>query len=222
MRVRIKFTRNGFVKYLGHLDIMRTFQRCFNRAQIRMIYSEGFNPHQKLQFALPLGVGVLSRGEYLDAEVEDGQDPSGIRESLNRVSGDGFEILDVRILEEQAGNAMASVRFASYEIEFKTPISLDPVRYLEPEQILLQKKTKTGIREVDVKQLIRKMEMNGRILSMTLGSGGENSIKPELIAADLLRQSGLSAEATEMEVTRCDLYAEGMIPLIEYQTKTHE
>ena len=86
MRVRIRFEKKQPVRYLGHLDIMRFFQRTLNRAGVKMEYSGGFNPHQKMSFAQPLGVGILSEGEYLDAEIAPGQDLNQILENLNRVS----------------------------------------------------------------------------------------------------------------------------------------
>ena len=218
MRIRIKFTRNDFVKYLGHLDIMRTFQRCFNRAGVKMNYSEGFNPHQKMSFALPLAVGVLSRGEYLDAEVAEGQDPETIRRDLDIACGLGFDILDVRIVEEGAQKAMAAVKYASYDIVFDQEYELYPERYLNRETIILQKKTKTGSRDVDIAQIIKEMNLKGRVLHILMESGGENSIKPELIAADLMEYHGLPFHRDCIEVTRNDLYAQGVIPLIEYQT----
>ena len=218
MRIRIRFTRNPSVKYLGHLDIMRTFQRCFNRADVRMNYSEGFNPHQKMSFALPLGVGVLSRGEYLDAEVEDGQDLFGIRSRLDRESGQGFDIVDVREVREGASKAMAAVCYASYDIVFDRNTDLHVPEYMSRESIILQKKTKTGIREVNLKTLIEDIRQEENVVHLLMGCGSENSIKTELIAADLLSYNHLTADRDSYEIIRNDLYAQGVIPLIEYQT----
>ena len=218
MRIRIRFTRNHSVKYLGHLDIMRTFQRCFNRADIRMNYSEGFNPHQKMSFALPLAVGILSRGEYLDAEVEDGQDLSAIQNRLDKVSGMGFDILAVRKVREGAAKAMAAVCFASYDILLDTSSDLHIPEYLGRDSIVLQKKTKTGTRDVDLKTIIEDIHQEENMIHLLMGCGSENSIKPELIVADLLSYNGLPSDRDNYEIIRNDLYAQGLIPLIEYQT----
>ena len=218
MRIRIRFTRNHSVKYLGHLDIMRTFQRCFNRAGVRMNYSEGFNPHQKMSFALPLAVGILSRGEYLDAEVEDGQDLSVIQRNLDKVSGIGFDILDVREVREGASKAMAAVCYASYDILVNSSRDLHIQEYMKRDAIILQKKTKTGTRDVDLKTLIEDIRQEENVIHLLMGCGSENSIKPELIIADLLSYNGFSADRDNYEVIRNDLYAQGLIPLIEYQT----
>ena len=69
MKIRIKFRKYGVMKFIGHLDMMRYFQKAMRRAEIDIAYSEGFSPHQIMSFAAPLGVGITSDGEYLDIEV---------------------------------------------------------------------------------------------------------------------------------------------------------
>ena len=64
MRIRIKFRKYGVMRFIGHLDIMRYFQKAMRRANIDIAYSEGFSPHQIMSFAAPLGVGITSDGEY--------------------------------------------------------------------------------------------------------------------------------------------------------------
>ena len=74
MKVRIKFTKQGAMKFIGHLDIMRYFQKAMRRADVDIKYSEGFSPHQVMSFAAPLGVGLTSNGEYMDIEVNSTED----------------------------------------------------------------------------------------------------------------------------------------------------
>ena len=219
MRIRIKFTKNELVKYLGHLDIMRTFQRSFNRAQVRMAYSEGFNPHQKMAFAQPLGVGILSRGEYLDAVIEDGQDLTAVRDRLDRAMGDGFDILDVRELRDDAMKAMAAVAFASYEIRIEDGLpGLDIVKYLDRPSIVLSKKTKTGIRQVDVKQAVISCGWEDPVLSLLVRAEGEHTLKPELIFQDILEFHGLAYDRDRTQIVRLELYSREMLPLLDFQT----
>ena len=70
MKTRIKFTKSGPLKFIGHLDVMRYFQKAFRRAELDVEYSQGFNPHQLMSFAAPLGVGLTSDGEYLDLQLK--------------------------------------------------------------------------------------------------------------------------------------------------------
>ncbi|MCF0228111.1 MAG: DUF2344 domain-containing protein [Parasporobacterium sp.] len=219
MRIRIKFTKNEIVKYLGHLDIMRSFQKCFNRADIKMTYSEGFNPHQKMNFALPLGVGISSRAEYLDAEIADGQDPADICRRLGMAAGIGFDVIAVRELEDNADKGMASVRYASYEVLFDNAYDLNITGYLSRDKIFIQKKTKTGIKDVDVKAILVDMNMTGRVLSILMKAGSENNLKPELIAADILTFNGVAFSRDMISITRIELYGPDIKPLIDYQTK---
>ncbi|MBQ2454076.1 MAG: DUF2344 domain-containing protein, partial [Lachnospiraceae bacterium] len=71
MKLRIRFTKHGTARFIGHLDIQRYFQKLNRRAGINVVYSEGFSPHQKMCFAMPLSVGYESDGEYFDMEVKD-------------------------------------------------------------------------------------------------------------------------------------------------------
>ena len=69
MKIRIKFRKFGPVRFIGHLDLMRFFQKMIRRADLDIAYSNGFSPHQIMSFAAPLGVGLESNGEYMDIEV---------------------------------------------------------------------------------------------------------------------------------------------------------
>ena len=69
MKLRIKFRKYGPVRFIGHLDVMRFFQKANRRAELDVAYTGGFSPHQIMSFAAPLGVGLTSNGEYMDLEV---------------------------------------------------------------------------------------------------------------------------------------------------------
>ena len=71
MKLRIQFSKYGPLRFIGHLDVMRFFQKAIRRAGIDIAYSSGFSPHQIMSFASPLGLGVESRGEYLDIQVNE-------------------------------------------------------------------------------------------------------------------------------------------------------
>ena len=183
MKIRVRFTKEPCVRFLGHLDIMRAFQKCMNRAKIKMVYSEGFNPHQKMSFALPLGLGLTSSAEYMDAEIADGQNCDEIKAALNNVSGPGFEILSVKQLEENAKKSMAAVKFASFEYYFDGVIFTEDnvSKFLAKPEIIALKKTKKGESEVDIKPQIIKLEACDDRLKMTLTAGSENNLKPETL-----------------------------------------
>ena len=69
MKLRVKFSKTGHMKFIGHLDLMRFFQKAIRRSKIDIKYSEGLSPHQIMSFAAPLGLGIESFGEYMDIEL---------------------------------------------------------------------------------------------------------------------------------------------------------
>lgn len=117
--IRIEFSKTGDIRYTGHLDLMRYFQKAVRRSKIPVAYSAGFSPHQIMSFAHPLGVGTESLCEYMDLRLVGTPDPDKIKDSLNRVMNEGVYIKNVAILPPKAQNAMASVRKAAYFVFFR-------------------------------------------------------------------------------------------------------
>ena len=120
MKIRIKFRKYGIMKFIGHLDIMRYFQKAMRRADIDICYSSGFSPHMIMSFASPLGVGLTSDGEYLDIEIGNEQSSASAVKRLNAVMAEGVEVLSFRrIPDEKSSNAMSLVAAADYEVRFR-------------------------------------------------------------------------------------------------------
>lgn len=113
MKIRVKFSKHGAMKFIGHLDIMRYFQKAIRRAEIPIVFTEGFSPHMVMSFASPLGVGIESEGEYMDIEIKEPLSTEEAVRRLDAVMSEGMRILDFRqIPEEKASNAMALVAAA--------------------------------------------------------------------------------------------------------------
>ena len=135
MIFRIRFAKYGVVKFIGHLDVMRYFQKAVRRSLLPIKYSQGFNPHQLMVFAQPLGVGVTSDGEYMDIETED-TDSKGnpmseelARTMLSSALTEGFEIVSLRQIPWDEGtkhpeNAMALIAGADYMVSLKDGYSI--------------------------------------------------------------------------------------------------
>jgi radical SAM-linked protein len=85
MRLFVRYAREERVKYISHLDLMRTFQRALRRAHIPVAYSTGFNPHPRLAFASALAVGVTSSDEYMDTILEEPMVPGEFVARMNSV-----------------------------------------------------------------------------------------------------------------------------------------
>lgn len=164
MKVRIKFAKYGVMKFIGHLDMMRFFQKAIRRADIDIKYSEGFSPHQIMSFAAPLGVGTESVGEYFDIEVLSMTGENEMKDVLNQVMVEGVKILSVTILPDKAKNAMASVAAASYQLHLKEggfgvpDLAAAVDAFYALEQIPYTKETKKNVLEMDLKQGIYEMQ----------------------------------------------------------------
>ncbi len=138
------------MKFVGHLDIMRYFQKAMRRAEVDIAYSEGFSPHQKMSFAAPLGLGLTSEGEYMDIEVHQSKSSKEMVQALNEVMVDGIEILSFKKLSDSSQNAMASLVAADYRLTlrkeepFKQREKLfqEIETFLNQESIPIMKKTK--------------------------------------------------------------------------------
>ena len=100
IKYRIKFTKTGNMIYIGHLDLLKFFQRTIKRAGLPIAYSLGFNPHQLMIFAIPLSLGVSSVGEYLDIQLKQDMSCEEIENRLNSTMPLGIKILSVRKLVE--------------------------------------------------------------------------------------------------------------------------
>lgn len=124
MNVRIQFAKFGSMKFIGHLDVMRYFQKAVRRAGIDVVYSQGYHPHQIMSFACPLGVGVTGETEFLDLEVKGEFTPKEIADRLDQTMTDGFRVISCRILPEpQNGRkretAMSLITAADYLFSLK-------------------------------------------------------------------------------------------------------
>lgn len=167
MKARIKFSKTGSMRFIGHLDVMRYFQKAFRRADIAMSYSQGFSPHQLMSFASPLGIGLSSDAEYLDIVLEDGEDVTGFVPRLNAVMNEEIRVKDFTVLTEEAKTSMAVLAACDYLItvkpdrkSFLTDSSRrrDAVeKFLLRESVEIMKKTKRSEKLVDIKENIYKL-----------------------------------------------------------------
>lgn len=216
MKLRIKFKKYGAVRFIGHLDVMRFFQKAIRRAGIDVAYTAGFSPHQIMAFAAPLGVGLTSNGEYMDIEVHSLVSCRDVLEKLNKASVPGIEITSVKILPEGAGNAMASVAAASYTVRFKegrepvTDISAVLPDFLVREHIIITKKTKKGAREIDLKQGIYSLAYNSEqgLLTMLVDASSSGNIKPAQVVNAILEQNQETPAENALMITREDVYTD--------------
>ena len=224
MKVRIKFSKEGPVRFIGHLDIMRYFQKAIRRAGIDIAYSTGFSPHQIMSFASPLSVGHESCGEYFDVELNSITDTEDIKMRLNRTMAEGIQILQVAVLDETEGNAMASVAAADYLISFRDSVSLPDdwkeklTAFYKKDKIPVIKKTKKGEREIDLKETIYQLEIREDQVYMLLDAGSGSNMKPGYVLETFCTAENISLPEYPFRVRRLETYkrtGEGkLVPLI--------
>lgn len=212
MKVRIKFRKYGPVRFVGHLDLMRFFQKAIRRAGLDVAYTSGFSPHQVMSFAAPLGVGLSSNGEYMDIELHSLESCANVMERLNQVCVPGIEITSVKILPEKAGNAMASVAAASYTIRFREgrapQFSLEQALedFLGREQLLITKEGKKGLREIDIRPGVYELQYREDALYMLLDASSAGNIKPIQVISALFAMQGADLPENALLVTREETY----------------
>ena len=212
MKVRIQFSKHGPLKFIGHLDIMRYFQKAMRRAEIDIAYTGGFSPHQIMSFAAPLGVGLESDGEYMDIEVLSHNGKEAMKAALNAVMAEGIEVLAVRMLPEKARNAMASVAAAGYFITFRAGYEPDFLnekalqQFYEKESIPFVKKTKKGETMLNLKPGIYELRTEGKGVYMLVDASSGGNIKPGMVIDAFYRENGQKLPEFALEITRTDMY----------------
>lgn len=212
MKLRVKFSKNGPIKFIGHLDVMRYFQKAIRRADIDIAYSMGFSPHHIMSFAAPLGVGLESDGEYMDIEVNSAPSAKWIMDSLNAVMNEGIKIVNVKALPENAKNAMASVAASRYLISFREgsepDIDLEKAvnLFLSQKQILITKQTKKSELEFDIRPGIYEMKIVNGQIELFVDSSSSGNIKPAMVVQELLRENGAIWDDFMIRVRRLDTY----------------
>lgn len=212
MKIRIKFEKDGVMRYIGHLDIMRYFQKAIRRAEIDIKYSTGFSPHQIMSFAAPLGVGHISYGEYLDIEVNSHSGKQNMMERLNAAMVPGVRITNIVELPDNAGNAMASVAAARYKVELKNPsetkvdfIGLKDT-FLAQNEILVTKQTKKQELTIDIKPYIFEWLPYENGVEMFVDASSSNNVKPALAMETFCKFAGVEFNPIAFQIIRMDTY----------------
>ena len=217
MKIRIKFAKEGTMKFIGHLDIMRYFQKVMRRADVDIRYSEGFSPHQIMSFASPLGVGLESRGEYVDIEVLSTDSSKEMLRRINENMVEGVEALAYKLLPDDAGNAMSLVAAADYEVRFRegyAPADLDAFfagipAFLEKEEIMMLKKTKKGEKEINIRPQIYRMEARpDHTIFLQIATGSAANLKPDAVLHTYAESRGEALSEFALMVTRLEVYAD--------------
>ena len=220
-RKRLCFSKKGNLKFIGHLDFLRVFGEMISRSRLPVSYSAGFNPHILLSFALPLPLGFESENDYADLVFDVDLPFEEISASLNGVAPKGLIIKTVRDAKDKCASVVA---MADYCVKLQDNVPAGPGStanvsswdYIEAaietalskESIIIPKKTKSGIKNTDIRQdIISVASTNGEV-RMRLSAGSSRFLHP-ITAAEAI----FGCKLSPIGFTRLEMYKENAVKL---------
>ncbi|MBU7008750.1 TIGR03936 family radical SAM-associated protein [Phosphitispora fastidiosa] len=218
-RVRMEFSKGDQVRFLSHLDIVKAFERAIRRAGIPIAFSEGFNPHPKMNFASALAVGVTSDREYIDIELRETMAAGEVMSGISGVLPAGIKISGAMVVPDNSPALMAIVNRADYRIivPLKVPLVTESLtegiaRYMNSSEVMIMKLTKKGFQPRNIRPGIKKLagaviedKINFSILTVT---GSEGNVRPEEVVRTLADYLDNEFDADLPQINRAGLYTE--------------
>jgi len=215
MKVIIKYKKIDRLKFISHLDTIRLLQRAVRRSEIKILYSKGYNPHPKFSFAMPLSLGLETYGDYMEMELENSENPNTIKERLNKVLPEYFQVINA---EESENNKTLAARleYVIYKIDLvleNTDIDkLNSINdnFFKEEQMVERvkiKKRRKKIKKFDGRKFIEKIELvdfknNNATLKVQGIFSNEGAIKMEELV-ELLKK--LTLNIKDYKIVREDM-----------------
>ena len=214
MRIVAVFEKSERIRHIGHLDIQRAVQRGLRRSGLPVAYSNGFNPHILITFASALSTGACGKRELMDVKMAESVTEAEFLEKMNGAMPPELRVLEAHAVDDHFPALMASVRAAGYDLLIRDAdagrrlMNAIPEMMAE-EQIPAVRKTKTGMRECDIKPLILGLRGEDNHIYATLTLTEKEACKPIMLLSALGRTAGLPEEQeVRVLVTRLALYGE--------------
>ena len=214
MKARIKFRKYGVLRFIGHLDVMRFFQKLMRRADIPIAFTGGYSPHMIMSFASPLGIGLTSDGEYLDIELTAPVDSLEAVKRMNKECAEGIEVISIRqIPDEKKMTGMTILAAADYLVSVKEGTLPENWKerfsdFMGQKEIRVIKQTKRSEREVDIRPLIYRWEIRGENVFLQLAAGSAENLKPDLVMETFLSESAVPEGSVSFAYHRLEMYAD--------------
>lgn len=223
---RCIFRRWGPTVFLGHLDLMTCFERAARRAELPILYSQGYNPRPEMVFALPLGVGIETRKDYLDVSLSRPYDAEQFVKEMNACLPDGLLIVCSKAIPEPKDSIMSVVSVASYRMEAKG-IRKAVEDAFARENLIVEKFAKGKTKEVDIRPLLiapfQASDDDPDAAEFYCGAGSEKNVRPDLVLESLAKYCGLEKSIAEnTRVIRLGLFAgeyPRIVPIEELEVK---
>ncbi len=181
----LKYGRDERVKYISHLDFMRCFHRAVRRSSLNFVFSQGFNPHPVMTVAQPLPVGVTSESEYMKVGFETELDCDAVVSELNRCMPPGFTVYKAYRLNAKEVD-LTKIDRAEYITETECAAAADVEAFMSNAELIVPKKTKSGVKDSDIRPHIFELEDLGfdgstQKLRMIVSCGSVYNLKPETV-----------------------------------------
>lgn len=215
MDVRMSFEKTGMAKFISHLDTVRCITRAMKRANVPIWFTEGFNPHAFLTFAMPLSLGFESLCETVDFRLIEEVDLNELAERLNNALPDDITVKEIYVSQMSPND----IRWAEYKIIFNNPDSIllnNAESKLSSNEIIVEKKAKQGrkkvAKEVNIKEHIKSFELNNMdgklVLNTVLSSGTSININPMLLIGALVKNT--DTDEQDVDIIKVQSYTENM------------
>lgn len=156
MKLRMQITKDRDIRFISHLEYVRTIERAIRRAKLPAAYSEGFNPHLKFSLASALGVGVVSYTEFVEIELAEPVEIEAAARALDKALPRGIRVLAADAVANNTAALMAEAAGASYivTLPYDKDITEAVENYNDAMELLFKKaapKRKEKFKEIDVK-----------------------------------------------------------------------
>lgn len=221
MRMLAVFEKGERIRHIGHLDIQRSVQRGLRRSGLPVAYSNGFNPHILITFASALSTGACGKREIMDVTMAEEVSAVEFLERMNSAMPPEMQLSEARPLDQKHPALMASLRGAEYDLLIRDPETAVRLTAAIPammakETIPAMRKTKTALKECDIKPLIFGLRAEGQHIFATLVLNEKEACKPGMLIEALAREAGIDGDIRVL-ITRTQLYGmdgqDNLVPL---------
>ena len=221
MRMLAVFEKGERIRHIGHLDIQRSVQRGLRRSGLPVAYSNGFNPHILITFASALSTGACGTREIMDVTMADEVSASEFLEKMNRAMPPEMQLSEARKIDQKHPAMMAMLRAAKYDLLIRDPEQAEKLiaaipTMMSKESITAIRKTKTALKECDIKPLIYRLAGEGQHIFAILTLTEREACKPSMLTEALAQEAGIEGEI-RMLITRTGLLGEdengNLVPL---------
>ena len=214
MRMLGVFEKGERIRHIGHLDIQRAVQRGLRRSGLPVAYSNGFNPHILVAFASALSTGACGLREIMDVTMAREVTETEFLTCMNRAMPPELRLQEARRVEDRHPALTASLKAAMYELRFRDAeqaeklIAAIPV-LMKRETVPAVRKTKSGLKECDIKPWIYALRGEGSVVYATMALTEREACKPPMLLEALRREAGIpEEEEVRLLVVRTSLLGE--------------